>query len=93
LEQFGAVSHETAEAMAVGVRRRTGSHYALSITGVAGPDPQDGVPVGTVYVGCADAAGCHVVHRQFLGDRARIRDFAAQMALDLLRKQLGKVSA
>ena len=93
IAQFGAVSHETAEAMAVGARRRTGSQYALSITGVAGPEAQDGVPVGMVFVGCADANGCHVVHRQFLGDRARIRDFAAQMALDLLRKQLSKVSA
>ncbi len=93
LEQFGAVSRETAEAMAVGARRRTGAHYALSVTGVAGPDAQDNVPVGTVYVGCADAASCHVVHRQFLGDRARIRDFAAQMALDLLRKQINKITA
>ena len=93
LEQFGAVSHETAEAMALGARRRTGSQYALSITGVAGPDAEGDVPVGMVYVGCADATGCHVVHRHFLGDRARIRDFAAQMALDLLRKQLSKISA
>ena len=93
IAQFGAVSHETAEAMAVGARRRTGSQYALSVTGVAGPEAQDDVPVGMVFVGCADPAGCHVVHRQFLGDRARIRDFAAQMALDLLRKQLGKITA
>ena len=93
IEQFGAVSHETAEAMATGARRRTGSHYALSITGVAGPEPQDDVPVGMVFVGCAGPTGCQVVHRHFLGDRARIRDFSAQMALDLLRKQLSKISA
>ena len=93
IAQFGAVSRETAEAMAVGARRRTGSQYALSITGVAGPEAQDDVPVGMVYVGCADPIGCHVAHRQFLGDRARIRDFAAQMALDLLRKQLSKITA
>jgi nicotinamide-nucleotide amidase len=79
--------------MAAGARRRTGSQYALSVTGVAGPEAQDDVPVGMVFVGCADTAGCHVVHRQFLGDRARIRDFAAQMALDLLRKQLSKITA
>ena len=88
LEEFGAVSREAAEAMALGVRRRTGSTYALSITGVAGPDAGgEKAPVGTVYVGLADAAGCHVGHRQFLGDRARVRAFGTQMALDLLRRR------
>ena len=93
LAEFGAVSKETAEAMAVGVRRRTGSTFALSITGVAGPEVQDNVPVGMVYAGLADVNGCRVVSRQFLGDRARIRDFASQMALDLLRRQFTKISA
>ncbi len=66
LEEFGAVSKETAEAMAVGARRRTGSTYALSITGVAGPDSGgEKAPVGSMYVGIADAAGTHVAHRQF----------------------------
>nr|ADC35841.1 competence/damage-inducible protein CinA [uncultured bacterium 89] len=92
LEKFGAVSHETAEAMAIGARRRTGSTFALSVTGVAGPDMQDNAPVGMVYVGLADANGCQVVNRQFLGDRTRIREFAAQMALDLLRKKISKIS-
>ena len=86
LERSGAVSQETAEAMAIGARRRTNSTFALSITGEAGPEPSGKVPVGTVYVGLADAAGCQVVHRVFLGDRARIRVFATQMALDMLRK-------
>jgi len=87
LEQYGAVSKETAEAMAIGARRRTGSTFALSITGEAGPDPSENVPVGAMFVGLADAAGAQVVHRQFLGDRARIRVFATQMALDMLRKK------
>jgi nicotinamide-nucleotide amidase len=87
LEHEGAVSKETAEAMAIGARRRTGSTFALSITGEAGPEPSEKVPVGTVYVGLADAAGCLVMHRQFFGDRARIRVFATQMALDMLRKK------
>jgi len=73
--------------MAIGARRRTNSTFALSITGEAGPEPSGKVPVGTVYVGLADAAGCQVVHRVFLGDRARIRVFATQMALDMLRKK------
>ena len=85
--QYGAVSQETAEAMAIGARRRSGSTYALSITGVAGPDSGgEQAPVGTVYVGLADAGGCRVTHRQFIGDRTRIRQFSTQMALDLLRR-------
>ena len=87
LHECGAVSREVAEAMAIGARRRTGSTFALAITGEAGPEPKENVPVGTVYVALADAAGCQVVHRQFLGDRARIRVFATQMALDLLRRK------
>jgi nicotinamide-nucleotide amidase len=88
LEQCGDVSREAAEAMALGARRRSGATYALAVTGVAGPQsPDDRAPVGTVYVGLADPAGCIVVHRQFLGDRARIRAFASQMALDLLRRK------
>jgi nicotinamide-nucleotide amidase len=95
LEKFGAVSKETAEAMALGARRRTGSTYALSITGVAGPDAGgESAPVGTMYVGIADAAGTHVAHRQFIGDRQRVRVFTTQMALDLLRRRItGRVIA
>jgi nicotinamide-nucleotide amidase len=89
LEQFGAVSKETAEAMAAGARRRTGSTYALSVTGLASP-VEGPIPVGTVYLGVADAAGVHVAHRVFLGDRQRIRAFSAQLALDLLRRRMLK---
>jgi len=89
IEKFGAVSKEAAEAMATGARRRTGSTYALSITGVAGPDSGgEQAPVGTMYVGIADAAGTHVAHRQFIGDRQRIRTFTTQMALDVLRRRI-----
>ncbi len=89
LAEHGAVSKETAEAMALGARRRTKSTYALSVTGVAGPDTGgEKAPVGTMYVGLADAAGAIVLHRQFLGDRQRIRTFTAQMALDLLRRRM-----
>lgn len=89
LEAHGAVSKEAAEAMAIGARKRTGATFALSITGVAGPDSGgEAAPVGTVFVGLADDSGCRVAHRQFLGDRNRIRQFSAQMALDLLRRRL-----
>ncbi len=88
IAQCGAVSKETAEAMALGARRRAGSTYALAITGVAGPGSgSESAPVGAIYVGLADAAGCQVVHRQFIGDRTRIRQFATQMALDMLRRK------
>jgi nicotinamide-nucleotide amidase len=89
LEEHGAVSKETAEAMATGARRRTGSTYALSITGVAGPDGgSEAKPVGTVYIAIADDAGVYTEHRRFLGDRQRIRTFTVQMALDLLRRRI-----
>jgi len=89
IEQHTAVSKEVAEAMAMGARRRTGSNYALSITGIAGPDGgTENIPLGTMYVGLADAAGTHVAHRQYLGDRQRIRSFVVQLALDTLRRRI-----
>jgi nicotinamide-nucleotide amidase len=89
LETAGAVSKEAAEAMAVGARLRTGATYALAITGVAGPGQGGEVePVGTVYVALADANGARSSHRQFLGDRDRIRQFSTQMAFDMLRRRL-----
>ena len=89
LAEKGAVSEETAEAMAIGARRRTGSTYALSVTGVAGPGQGgESAPVGTIFVALADAAGTRGAHRQFLGDRTRIRQFTTQIALDLLRRRI-----
>ena len=91
LQQFGAVSRETAEAMAAGARRRAHSTYALAVTGIAGPGGgSDARPVGTVWVAIADPAGTIALHRRFLGDRTRIRVFTTQMALDLLRRRLEK---
>jgi nicotinamide-nucleotide amidase len=88
IAEFGAVSRQTAEAMATGARRRTGTTYTLAITGVAGPSASEGKPVGTVYVAVADAEGTHVVNRRFPSDRTRIRTFTVQMALDVLRRRL-----
>jgi nicotinamide-nucleotide amidase len=89
LERFGAVSPETAEAMAAGALGRTGATYAIAITGIAGPDGgSDEKPVGLVYVGIAGPDGVAVATRRFLGDRQRIRVFTVQMALDLLRRRL-----
>jgi nicotinamide-nucleotide amidase len=93
LERFGPVSAESAAAMAMGAGRRTGATYGLAITGVAGPDPvaaPDGqlLPAGTVYIGIAGPEGVRTAHRQYPGDRKRVRIFSTQLALDLLRRQL-----
>jgi nicotinamide-nucleotide amidase len=89
LIRFGAVSREAAEAMAIGARRRTNSTYAVAITGVAGPEAGGkSAPVGLVYVAVADAEKVSTVERQFIGDRARIRMFTTQMALDILRRRI-----
>jgi competence/damage-inducible protein CinA-like protein len=89
LAEHGAVSKEAAEAMAIGARRRANSTYALSITGIAGPDGgSEAKPVGTTFIGLADLESVHVAQRQFIGDRNRIRMFASQIALDLLRRKL-----
>jgi len=89
LERFGAVSRETADSMAAGARERAGATYAISVTGVAGPDGgSEEKPVGLVYIGIAGPEGIVVFHRRFLGDRQRIRVFTTQMALDLLRRRL-----
>jgi nicotinamide-nucleotide amidase len=87
INEYGVVSKETAEALAVAARRHTGATYALSITGVAGPDADD-APKGTIYAAIADPRGAAAVHRQFIGDRARVRSFGTQMALDLLRRRI-----
>jgi len=89
ITRFGPVSRETAEAMAVAVRTKLNSTYGLSITGNAGPTTDgEEAPVGMVYIGIADNRGTAVFDRQFLGDRPRIRAFAAQMALDILRRRI-----
>lgn len=89
LKEFGAVSRQTAEAMAAAARRRTGSTYALSVTGIAGPGGgTEETPAGTVYVGIAEPKGTQAFHRRFMGDRDRVRAFTCQMALDILRRRL-----
>ena len=85
VEQYGVVSPECAGEMARAVRRLTGSTYGLSTTGVAGPDPQEGKPVGTVYVGLAGPEGATVaVALELVGDRAAIQDRTCAEALDCL---------
>lgn len=89
IEQHGAVSAAVAEAMAKNLRARAGTDLALSVTGIAGPDGgTEEKPVGTVFIGYADAA--QTTHRliHLPGDRHLIRWRASQAALDLLRRKL-----
>jgi nicotinamide-nucleotide amidase len=89
LAAHGAVSAEVAEALAKGIRQRTGSTLGLGITGIAGPTGgTDQKPVGLVYMALADAQKTEVVEKTFLGDRERIRQWASQQALDLVRRRL-----
>lgn len=89
LEQHGAVSSPVATAMAEGARRRTGSTYALSTTGYAGPSGgTDADPVGVVYLGLAGPGGTRTIRARYSADRYRVRTLATQGALDLLRKTL-----
>jgi nicotinamide-nucleotide amidase len=90
LQRWGPVAAATAEEMAVGVARRCAARHGLSATGVAGPDAQDGHPVGLVFVGSADTVADHVVvhEHRLSGSRAAIRRAAAELALRLLLEQL-----
>jgi len=91
IEKHSAVSSEVACAMAQGARARTGATFALSITGEAGPESSSGVPVGTVFVGFAGPDATDAIRFAMPGDRPRIRGFATQAALDLLRRRLLKI--
>jgi len=87
--EHGVVSEAVAAAMAAAVRERTGATWGLSVTGEAGPEPSPGGPApGTIWIGVAGPAGASAKLFRFPGDRIRIRAFAVQSALNLLRLQL-----
>ncbi|MHB8055760.1 MAG: competence/damage-inducible protein A [Candidatus Aminicenantales bacterium] len=91
IESFGAVSPETAEAMARGARDRAGADYGLAVTGIAGPSGGTAAkPVGLVFCAIADAGGVRVERNLFLGDRLRVQDQSAQKALDMLRRTIAE---
>jgi len=90
IEQFGAVSSETVQAMAEGALRYSDAHLAIAVTGIAGPQggsPEK--PVGTVWVASAAREGhCIVRKHQFEGDRLKVRAQAVIASLELLLAQL-----
>ena len=91
LERYGAVSAPVAEAMALGVRRLTGSDWALSVTGIAGPDGgTPDKPVGLVFVGVAGPDGCSTETLRLGNTRGRewIRTVSAGEVLNCLRLRL-----
>lgn len=86
LDSRGAVDPEVARQMAAGVRDRLGADVGVATTGVAGPDPQDGQPPGTVFVAVDVRGGLSQVRALVLdGDRAAVRAATVQAALTLLR--------
>jgi len=88
LARHGAVHPEVAEQMALGVIDRLTAEHGLAATGVAGPDPQDGAPVGRVYVAHAGPKDVEVVRLDCTGHRAAIRARAVAEALELLLRRL-----
>jgi len=88
LRQYGAVSYQTAIEMAEGMRRTSGSDYAIATTGIAGPDGgTKEKPVGLVYIAIAAPDGTEVKEFYFTGDRSRIRHSTMLNALDFLRRK------
>ena len=88
LATYGAVSQETAGAMASGVRTLMRADLAVSITGVAGPNAEGSKPVGLTFIGIATAEGTHATRYQWSGDRWENRRDSTIAALTLLAQTL-----
>lgn len=84
----GAVNAQVAAEMAAGVRRVMGASWGIATTGVAGPEPQDGQPVGTVFVAVDGPTGRKTVPLRLNGSRAEIRRESARTVLELLADEL-----
>ena len=88
LEAVGSVDGGVVEAMAEGARRACDADVGIATTGVAGPEAHDGKPVGTVFIGVANAEGSTSFAYGFHGDRAEIRQQSCRAALDRLLEAL-----
>lgn len=89
IAEHGAVSKQVAEALGEGIRQRCKATFGIGITGVAGPTGgSDEKPVGLVFHALSTENGTEVVERTFFGDRKRVRWFASQQALDMVRRKL-----
>lgn len=90
IERYGVVSAECAQEMASRVRKLVHATYGLATTGVAGPDEQEGQPVGTVFVAVADPDGVVVRRLELEGGRSAIQDQTCDAVLALLAEQLAE---
>jgi nicotinamide-nucleotide amidase len=89
IEKHGAVSQPVAQAMAEGIRARTGASIGVGITGIAGPTGGSREkPVGLVFIALADERGTQVREFRFPGNRERVRLWATQMALEMIRRRV-----
>ena len=89
IAEHGAVSSQVAAALAEGIRSRCMATLGIGITGIAGPaGGSEEKPVGLVFHALADGKNTEVVERKFPGDRDRIRQWATQQALDMVRRKL-----
>ena len=89
LESYGAVSPQTAQAMAAGICKLLGSDIGISVTGLAGPDSDgSGKPVGLVYLGLCVRGETTVAEHIFSGDRQSVRQQAVDAALKLIMNKL-----
>jgi nicotinamide-nucleotide amidase len=93
LDARGPVDPEVALALAAGARERCGADWGVATTGVAGPDPQDGKPVGLVYVSVAGPSGAVVRELKLGGSRAEIRSESVTSVLRLLANRLDEAPA
>ena len=89
LDRVGVVSEECAKEMAEAALRLAGTDYALSFTGVAGPDELEGKPKGTVYIGLAQKEGeTLITENHFTRDRSYVRHSSVMKGLDMLRRAI-----
>jgi nicotinamide-nucleotide amidase len=88
LDRHGAVHPRVAAQLAAGARRRCGADWGIGLTGVAGPDPQDGVAPGTVHLGLDGEGVRRTRTLRAGGDRGAVRAAAVTGALRLLREHL-----
>jgi PncC family amidohydrolase len=93
LERYGAVHPDVASAMAEGVRRRLDATFGVATTGVAGPDPADGQPVGTVHIAASGQLSAVRRTLSLTGGRRSIRDQTVLQSLSLLRSMLAAAGA
>lgn len=89
LETYGAVSRPVAQALAEGIRQKTGASIGIGITGIAGPGGgTQEKPVGMVFIAVADERGTEVREFRFPGDRECVRLLSSQFALEMLRRRV-----